>query len=276
MRRGTHWGIIIILIGLLYLLYFFHVFPHPGSWFNGGSIIYGILAVLFFYFTLSRRRVRGRIWSFYIFIIFTYLCLYHTKIFPWLNQIRQPWQLMLGLFIIFVGFYILIRGRIPVIRIENNSKNQTETTGYRQSSSFRKFVSLGRLSMPFSTNLPVFGKRLLGEINIGRGAWKLRSGEYWLGIGELRLNLATAHVDDGEYTILVHGWIGEIRILVPEGLDVRVEATLGMGEVQIFGDSHEGIIRYPVLYEDPAYGISKRRVRLLTQLRVGELTVMRV
>jgi hypothetical protein len=69
-------------------------------------------------------------------------------------------------------------------------------------------------------------------------------GDYDFGAGELRLDLTELEDPENldDRTILIDGGIGQIEVTVPEGVDVRVDATVGgPGNIQLFGEDRGGI-----------------------------------
>ena len=68
------------------------------------------------------------------------------------------------------------------------------------------------------------------------------SDNYEFGVGEIVLDLT--EVEDLEALdgreILVQAGLGSIEVLLPEGLDVRVQGQVGLGGIEVFGEAQEG------------------------------------
>lgn len=65
---------------------------------------------------------------------------------------------------------------------------------------------------------------------------------YDLGTGEMTLDLSGISDVDGldGHRLDVNGGVGELEIIVPEGIDVTVDATTGVGGVDVFGQESGG------------------------------------
>ena len=70
---------------------------------------------------------------------------------------------------------------------------------------------------------------------------------YDMGAGELTLDLS--QVDDVEgldgHELAIDGGIGEIEVIVPDGMDVTVDATTGVGDVSVFGRAQRRLRHQP-------------------------------
>jgi lia operon protein LiaF len=121
----------------------------------------------------------------------------------------------------------------------------------------------------------VSDRRWIGDISVGRNAWTLQDMELWNYIGDVRVNFATAHVEDGTYDVKIGGWIGDVRVLVPSHLSVRVDASVGMGDLTVFNEDSSGTGRR-VQFEDPAFSTEKKRIILRIDLKLGDVQVVRV
>ncbi|MCL6445921.1 MAG: cell wall-active antibiotics response protein, partial [Alicyclobacillus sp.] len=119
-------------------------------------------------------------------------------------------------------------------------------------------------------------RRVVGDLSIGQHPWVLKDMNLWNAIGDIRVNLATAHVEDGTYQLDVSGYIGDIRVLVPEGLSVDVTCSLKVGDVNVFGDRHSGMGHREVSFRDPDFDTAVKRVIIRVELIVGDVLVQRV
>ena len=106
-------------------------------------------------------------------------------------------------------------------------------------------------------------------------AWELSDRVYRHGLGDFQLDLSHARLREGETRIAIQGGIGEIQVLVPEGVAVDIEGQVRMGEVRIFGRETSGIDR-SLSYRSEGYADAERRLRLDLVMRIGDITVERV
>ena len=64
--------------------------------------------------------------------------------------------------------------------------------------------------------------------------------EYRLGVGTLRLDLRSLRLPGGVTRVEARVDIGSLRVIVPEGVALRVRATSQLGEIDVLGDVHDG------------------------------------
>jgi lia operon protein LiaF len=115
--------------------------------------------------------------------------------------------------------------------------------------------------------------RLLGDVR-RRGDWQVTDEEIWVIIGNVRLDLSSADVPLGETKIRVFGFVGEVSVLVPEGVGVSISSSSFVTDARIFGQKRDGIF-YPVTFASEGYERAERKVQLETMHFVVNLRVRR-
>ena len=65
--------------------------------------------------------------------------------------------------------------------------------------------------------------------------------DYDISIGDLRLDLSNAALAAGDKEVDANVGIGELTVIVPDGVDVDVDASASAGEVTVFGRSESGV-----------------------------------
>lgn len=97
---------------------------------------------------------------------------------------------------------------------------------------------------------------------------------YELGAGNLGLDLRQLALPAGTTHLAVDVGMGEIEVLVPEGLAVAVSADSGTGEVVLFGDQQGGL-GVNRDYETPGYDGADQRLSLDLSVGMGRIEVTR-
>ncbi len=114
--------------------------------------------------------------------------------------------------------------------------------------------------------------KLVGEIDKGREPWVLDDLDLYNAAGETKINLATALINEGEATINIRGLAGEIEILVPIDLPVKIRARVLAGEVNLFAESSAGITSQETYISDD-YNDNAKKVKIDLELKAGEINV---
>jgi len=116
----------------------------------------------------------------------------------------------------------------------------------------------------------------LGEMHVGQHeSWELSDRVYRQGLGTINLDLTHARLPDGETHIIAHVGVGEIEVLLPPDMTVRLNGTVRVGEVRFFGREGSGLDR-ALDYETPGYEAAPRRLHLEMHSGIGDVTVERV
>ncbi len=115
--------------------------------------------------------------------------------------------------------------------------------------------------------------RFLGDI-VQRGNWKVQNQEYWFFIGDITLDMSQAEIPVGETVIRSQHFIGDLRVIVPDGVEVAISSTSFISEVRLFGEKHDSIIA-PVTIATPGYENASRKIRLEKITFIGGTKVRR-
>jgi predicted membrane protein len=116
--------------------------------------------------------------------------------------------------------------------------------------------------------------RLLGDIRRD-GAWRVADREYWIGIGDIRLDMRAAEIPQGETHLRVMAFIGAVRLAVPAGVGVSVSATGFISDVTVMGRKRESFF-VPAEVDSADYATAERTIRLETLGFINEVKVRQV
>jgi hypothetical protein len=126
---------------------------------------------------------------------------------------------------------------------------------------------------------PSGGRRhsqIAGEIRFGDSPWVLEPLHLHNTFGEIRLNLGTATIPDGETPVDISVFAGEVRVNVPEDLPVLVEAGVSAGEIRLFEQYKSGMTLHDLRHVDPGFAGASRRVAIRIRVTFGTVRVTRV
>ncbi len=84
--------------------------------------------------------------------------------------------------------------------------------------------------------------RHIGDLYHGRVPWTLDQDlEFFHGIGDVVIDFTTANVKPGNHRVYLKAGIGDVTIRVPDGVNVDINASVGVGELDVFGEQKSGI-----------------------------------
>lgn len=115
--------------------------------------------------------------------------------------------------------------------------------------------------------------RHIGDLYHGRAPWVLdQDHDFYHGIGDVVIDFTTAEIKPGIHKIFLKAGIGEVTIRIPEGVNIDAEASVGIGELNLFGETRSGFtglsLNRKVQVEE-----AKATLQIEAKLGIGDLTV---
>jgi len=121
-----------------------------------------------------------------------------------------------------------------------------------------------------------FGKRFsVGNVEFKEENWRVKPLNLWNAAGDYYLDFSKAYIPEEEIPITINSWAGDIQLLVPENIDVKIAATVKAGEINLFGRTAEGINR-DLHFETPTYDDAARKLDIVLDLKAGSIKVYHV
>lgn len=266
--KSTWYGVVLVLIGLLFLI---KQLPIGHSlWLQASHLVWPIVWIGIGFLSLGGSSKHRFSWTSAFFIVFGFVYLVRNMGFAPLQSIGSG-TLFWSMAIIFAGLSMILQPgshRISV-KVKLRDKKNSVWGNNPDDDLFGKSYGVSYKSG---------GKwsHLMGETVVGNQPWTMpRRAAVFTGMGESRVNLVTAHLEEGEYTLDVSGWMGQIRVLVPKDLAVTVNASMQMGQVDVFGDTHSGLVR-DVMFQDPDFNTATTRLVIFAHLPLGQIDIVRV
>ena len=84
--------------------------------------------------------------------------------------------------------------------------------------------------------------RHIGDLYHGRAPWTLDQDlEFFHGIGDVVLDFTTAEIKPGTHRVYLKAGVGDVTIRIPDRVNVDIDASVGLGELDVFGEQKSGI-----------------------------------
>ncbi len=113
----------------------------------------------------------------------------------------------------------------------------------------------------------------IGDLYHGRSPWVLdRDHEFYHGIGDVVIDFTTADIMPGDHKVFVKAGIGEVTLRIPDGVDVDVQASVGIGELELFGETRSGFMDLS-LDRQIRVETAEAALQIEARLGLGDLTV---
>lgn len=116
-----------------------------------------------------------------------------------------------------------------------------------------------------------------GDLYLGQDDWELRPMNVSHFIGDTIIDLTKARVPLGETKLNISSFIGDVKVLAPNDIDVEISVSSSslLGDITIFKRRESGFMR-SVSEVPPNYHAAEKRIRLQISLFIGDVIVQRV
>ncbi|TJY41171.1 hypothetical protein E5161_15130 [Cohnella pontilimi] len=119
--------------------------------------------------------------------------------------------------------------------------------------------------------------RFIGDVYIGQDYWELRPMSISHFIGDTTLDLTKAQIPLGETRIYVSGFIGDVKVFVPNdlGVGIQVVSSSLIGDVKVLDHKRGGFFNQMTV-ETPSYSDTDKRIVLIASSFIGDVRVTKV
>ena len=108
----------------------------------------------------------------------------------------------------------------------------------------------------------------VGSYSFEKENWRAKPMNVFNAAGDYFFDFTKAFIPDENIPITIKGWAGEVRMLIPENIPCQIKAKVKAGNVQVFGESSDGIDR-SVFYESPDYETATQKLTMDLDFKAG-------
>ncbi|GIO42622.1 cell wall-active antibiotics response protein LiaF [Paenibacillus apis] len=114
----------------------------------------------------------------------------------------------------------------------------------------------------------------IGDVHLGEDYFELRPTNISHFIGDTVIDLTKAQIPYGETKINVSAFIGDVKIFVPEDIDLGISAVSNafIGDLKILKQKQGGFMSN-VQAQSPSYHEASKRVKLIVSVFIGDVKV---
>ncbi|GAM15052.1 transporter LiaF [Mesobacillus selenatarsenatis SF-1] len=209
-------------------------------------LIYGLVVLL--------QRKPG--WGSFIVLFSSLLIMDRFGLIPF--KFLDVWKLW-PLLLIHFGFAMMFRNKkIKVIY-------QTDFPSAKQ---------IDNIPAPETTLKKIRGVSI-GKVTFKKQNWAVEPMDLYNMVGEYFIDFSKGFIPDRETPIRVRGWVGEVKMLIPEDVPVKIDAVIGVGEVKLFDYAQEQI-KHVIAYKSDDYDDAVRKLNITIELKIGSVRIDRV
>jgi predicted membrane protein len=113
--------------------------------------------------------------------------------------------------------------------------------------------------------------RILGGVK-RKGDWMVANEEIWMFVGDIRLDLSEAEIPEGETTIRLIGFVGDIDLIAPSSAGLSVSSSGFLTSGKIFGRKEDTFLSTQ-RYSSEGYSEMERRLHVEALFFVNDLDI---
>ncbi len=114
-----------------------------------------------------------------------------------------------------------------------------------------------------------------GTVHYATPGWKLKSGRYAVTFGELKMDLTSAAIDEGEHRLELDAFMGSIVVTLPRDVGASASGHALLGAVRILGQRAEGVDRTLEAATD-GYATAPKRIAIRADVFAGDINIQYV
>lgn len=117
----------------------------------------------------------------------------------------------------------------------------------------------------------------IGDMYLGQDHWDLKPMNISHFIGDTKIDLSKANIPYGETRLEISAFIGDVKIFVPDDVDLRVSVTSSVfiGELNVMERYESGFAK-SMKSESPQYQEAEKQLRVDVNLFLGDVVVKKV
>ncbi|MFC4619097.1 LiaF domain-containing protein [Camelliibacillus cellulosilyticus] len=118
---------------------------------------------------------------------------------------------------------------------------------------------------------------IVKEYHFDKPNWPVEPLDLWAMVSDYDFDFTQAFIPDRETDIHLSGWIGEVKIIIPEDVDFAVKGYGNITNVKIDGQEWDSAFSHKeIVYQTPGFDAATRRLVFDIQFKILDLRIDRV
>ncbi|QQZ08287.1 cell wall-active antibiotics response protein LiaF [Heyndrickxia vini] len=120
-----------------------------------------------------------------------------------------------------------------------------------------------------------YKKSLINDMHFNEQNWPLQSMDLHTNIGDFYFDFNKAFIPEEETTIKIKSRIGDVKMLVPEDIPIKIEVKTKVGDIRLF-DLKSTDMKPHLYYESPTYHEAIKKIDITIEMGIGDIRIDRV
>ncbi|HZG71682.1 MAG TPA: cell wall-active antibiotics response protein LiaF [Chondromyces sp.] len=131
-------------------------------------------------------------------------------------------------------------------------------------------------SRAFITSKPYFKNHAISDQSKSDEYFALEDTNIQFLFSDIMIDLGMAVIPQGETTIIIRGITGNIQLLVPYDIEVKIHHNSWIGKTSIFQQEERTGWNQHTVLETPEFSTASRRIKIFTSIGMGDLEVKHI
>ncbi len=105
-----------------------------------------------------------------------------------------------------------------------------------------------------------------------KGVWQVKGEEIWSFLGDVYLDMTQAEIPPGETVYRIYGFIGDVDLILPQGIGVSVSSAAFVSDIRILGRKQSTVL-LPIDMSSEGYDTAERKIRLDVAFFISDVKV---
>ncbi|WLD92512.1 cell wall-active antibiotics response protein LiaF [Alkalihalobacillus sp. AL-G] len=116
---------------------------------------------------------------------------------------------------------------------------------------------------------------LVTDVSMKDDNWQVEPIEEWNGVADYDFDFTKAFIPDKDTPINLSGWVGDIKIFIPEDVEFAVTSNTKVGSIKIGNYKKDGMMKNST-YKSEGYESATRKITFDFSFKVLDLRINRV
>ncbi|HET7616824.1 MAG TPA: cell wall-active antibiotics response protein LiaF, partial [Bacillales bacterium] len=117
--------------------------------------------------------------------------------------------------------------------------------------------------------------RMVSDVSYSEPNWSVEPIDRSTGVADYKFDFTKAFISETEIPIRLRGWVGDIKIIVPEDVEFSLRAKASVGDIKIGAVKEDGILK-DFDFATSGYDEAERKLSFTFDFKVLDLRIDRV
>ncbi|MGE8205142.1 cell wall-active antibiotics response protein LiaF [Heyndrickxia sp. NPDC080065] len=115
----------------------------------------------------------------------------------------------------------------------------------------------------------------VSDVHFNEQNWPLKPMDIHTTIGDFYLDFSKAFIPEEETSVKIKSRIGDVKMLIPEDIPVRIDAKTKVGDIRLF-DLKSSETKPHLFFESPDYEEGIKKIDIMIEIGIGSIRIDRV